>query len=194
MNEVVDEAVALAGVYQLLARLWLREVDEQLLADLSRPPLRDVFTAAGGTLPKHVDTATLEELAVDFCQLFIGPANHLPPYQSVWQAGQFQSSPTEPMRRYTDWLGYDADGVMLDHLGVQCDVMSRLLGSAPLAMKATGELLRLAGTYFDLHLAWAFPLLESAVQRAETDFYQSTIRLTRDFLTSERAFWNAVST
>lgn len=189
MKVAVEELTGLAGMYRQLARLWLREVDEQLLSHLLEPPLYDVFTAAGGALPDGVDAVTLEELAVDYCQLLVGPANHLPPYQSVWQRGQFQSEPADSMQRYAAAIGYESDGLMFDHLGVQLDVMSHLLDGGPESQQHSEAVFRRAAEYLAEHLSWATPLLEAANQRATTEFFRATIGMTRDSLQSEMAIW-----
>ena len=44
------DEVERSSTYHLLARLWLKEVDRNLLDHLGSPPLRDAFTAAGGCL------------------------------------------------------------------------------------------------------------------------------------------------
>ena len=41
------ETTARSATYRLLARLWLREVEAQLLRELQSPPLRDSFLEAG---------------------------------------------------------------------------------------------------------------------------------------------------
>ena len=191
MKAAVNEFASLAGTYRLLARLWIREVDEQLLTFLLAPQLCDVFTAAGGTLPVNVAPSTLEELAVDYCQLFLGPANHLPPFQSVWQRGQFQSQSAESMRPYVSAAGYETGGLMFDHLGVQLDVMGRLLDIGLASVQHSDDVFDMTATYFAEHLTWVAPLFEAAINRAETDFYRSTIRMTRDFLSSEETLWAA---
>ena len=167
------------------------EVDEQLLAFLLVPPLRNVFIAAGGTLPEDVAASTLEELAVDFCQLFLGPANHLPPFQSVWQRGQFQGESAASMQHYVSAAAYETGGLMFDHLGVQLDVMGRLLESGLDSVQHSDDVFDLAATYFAEHLTWVPPLFESAINRAATEFYRSMIHMTRDFLKSEETFWAA---
>lgn len=74
----------------------------------------------------------VEQLAIDYCQLFIGPADHLPPFQSVWQSGQFHGSTTASMREFVDPVGYEATaGIMLDHPGVQLGIMGHVLGQVP---------------------------------------------------------------
>ena len=83
--KVIEESAARSGLYRLLGRLWLREMDQDALRELGRPPLCDSFVNAGGVLPTNDDLEMIEQLAVDYCQLFVGPAGHLPPVQSVWQ-------------------------------------------------------------------------------------------------------------
>jgi TorA maturation chaperone TorD len=186
------EAVARSGTYQLLARLWLREVDRDLARELSSPPLSDFFVAAGGVLPLDDDDETFEQLAIEYCRLFIGPTGHLPPYQSVWQSGQFQGTTTASMETFIDVACYDIaalpSGIMLDHLGVQLDVMAHILGqfSTSKSEPAIHECLpELAQRFFATHLMWPTELLEAASRRAKTGFYCSMIMLTRGFLDSE---------
>ncbi len=181
----LQEAAACSGTYRLLARLWLREVDRELLQRLCSPPLCDAFVEAGGILPADVDDATIEQLAVDYCQLFIGPANHLPPFQSVWQTGQFQGATAASMKTFVDVVGYNTvalpSGTMLDHLGVQLDVMGHILGQIATwqpEREGLNHVLELADSYFDMHLTWPAKLLEIAAPRATTQFYRSTIMLT----------------
>ena len=191
-----DEIAALAGVYSLLARFWLREVDASLLEELHSPPLFDCFTQAGGILQVQDDAKTIEELAIDYCQLFVGPAGHLPPIQSVWQNGQLQGRAAASMKQWTEVIGYEievgAQATMLDHLGVQLDVMGRILRQSPVTRgKADRTSLpsQIAQTFFRQHLIWPARLLDVAIDRAQSKFYRSIIRMTRDFLESEQRYW-----
>jgi TorA maturation chaperone TorD len=192
-----EDAASRSGTYRLLARLWLREVDLDLLQELRQAPLRDSFVAAGGVLPEYERDAsdsktTIENLAIAYCRLFVGPANHLPPFQSVWQAGQFQGTATASMREMIDVVGYDVvplpGGVMLDHLGVQLDVMGNLLeqlSSWPAEAGSCDQVWELADSFYAKHLLWPADLLATAARQAEDDFYRSFIMLTREFLKSE---------
>src|SRR6056297_3258487 len=102
-----NDAAAAAGLYRLLARLWLREVDEPLLRSLTGSPLREPFLRAGGELPETVSPEVLQALSVDYCRLFLGPTDHLPPVQSVWQQGQFQGQAVRSMAGWIELTGYD---------------------------------------------------------------------------------------
>ena len=179
-------------MYRLLARLWLSEVDENLLQNLLASPLRNSFVAAGGILPATSGDQTVEQLSIDYCQLFIGPTDHLPPYQSVWQFGQFQGTTTVSMKRFIQIAGYDSEalpsGIILDHLGVQLDVMGHVLDevvSEPSNSRAVTTISEIANSYFAIHLRWPAELLAVAERRATTEFYRSVIEMTREFLDCE---------
>mgnify|MGYP002626373304 CR=1 FL=1 len=183
-NSLHDELTARSGMYRLLARIWLREVDQSLLQQLASAEMRDAFVGAGGALPADDSDETIEELAIDYCQLFLGPKDHLPPFQSVWQSGQFEATDSESMQQFIEVVRYDSShipqGTMPDHLGLQLDLMAHLLGSSP-----GEEVQEVASYFFARHLQWPDGLLERASHLAKTDFYRSAVSLTREFLAAE---------
>lgn len=192
MTDLDDDITAAANVYRLLARLWLREVDLPLLQALAAPPLRDTFLAAGGVLPDSINEATVDELAIDYCQLFVGPTDHLPPYQSVWQDGQLQSQTATSMRTFIEITGYqpppDSDITLPDHLGLQLDLAGHIAEQFRHASRDTADfetLDDLRRTYFATHLKWPTQLLQTAASRSEAAFYTSLASLTEEFLQNE---------
>ena len=190
MNVAAEHSTAIAGTYRLLARLWLREVDTPFLDSLMQAPLSNAFTAAGGSLPEDASASTLEELSVDYCRLFLGPARHFPPFQSVWERGQFQGEAVQSMNQYLSIANYETE-LMPDHLGVQLDVMAEILEALTPDAQNPNAIVDLARCYFGTHLPWTDPLFDSAIEQTTTDFYRSVIEMTRDFLKSEHAVWRA---
>jgi TorA maturation chaperone TorD len=189
------DLLALADLYRLLSRLWIREVDGTLLARLSASPLREAIGKAGGRPPTGDSAEVLEELQVDYCRLFIGPRDHLPPLQSVWQIGQLQGPLVVSMSAFVALLeadaAEDADRPFIDHLGFQLEVMGRIVQRMATATEPRQrDVLRdVARTFYLRHLSWPGPLLDAAERRAETAFYAGLMRMTRDLLQSEHAFW-----
>ena len=184
-----------SGLYRLLGRLWLREVDAPLLNQLSDGVLGEAFVAAGGVSPGLVTGETVETLAVDYCQLFLGPSGHFPPYQSVWEAGQFEGEAANSVREYAEVVRYDPAGVlpggMVDHLGVQLDLMGHLLaggveGDDGVAAEAEDNVIEeVSNAFYSSHLAWPETLLSATKERAKTEFYRSMLTLTGAFLDVE---------
>jgi TorA maturation chaperone TorD len=180
-EESLDELVAASAAYQLLARLWLREVDIAMLRLISQSALAECFTL--DTVPSGRDSDLIDHLAGDYCQLFIGPAGHLPPFQSVWEAGQFQSSAAASMSQFIDVTGYDdsSQGTMADHLGVQLGVMgliSRQCADRQSNLEELSQLMELKRAYFMRHLTWTEELLQQAIRKAESEFYESVLLTT----------------
>ena len=174
-------------MYALLSRLWLTEPDAELLDSLASA---DVATA----LPEWFEVPSLDELEnlrADFTQLFIGPKDQSPPYQSVWQEGQFEGSATGTMRTYFDVLGYEpevvgsADGVMPDHVSVQFDTMRSLLEQAATKDDNEAAFVDLVASFFDDNLMWMPPLLGAVINRATTALYANIARLTVEFMHDE---------
>lgn len=177
----------LGQVYRLLARIWLRELDAPTLTALSSPPLRAAYEAAGGIAPPASDPTTQDELAAEYCRLFVGPKQHLPPHQSVWQSGQFEGEATVSMRRWCEILGYggaveEGGGLMPDHLGVQLDVLGYLLQQSAARPGDAAELKELMGAFRTAHLRWPKPLFAAVESRQPHPFYRGLVAVTRGSL------------
>ena len=187
-----DDIAATANVYRLLARLWMREVDLPLLQALTTTTLRDTFVGAGGALPDAINQATVDELAIDYCRLLIGPTGHLPPYQSVWQSGQLQSQTVTSMQTFIEITGYqpttESSLTLPDHLALQLDLASHIAEQFQHADRNTPDFATLDDlrrTYFATHLQWPSEFLQAVASRSGTAFYRSLASLTASFLQQE---------
>lgn len=169
-------SLQLSVVLELLGRLWLREVDLETLRQLNQPGVRAAFEVLGGSVPTEIGPESVEQLAVDYCQLLIGPQDQLSPVQSIWESQQFQGAAAASMNRYFQMLeGYEPPSRIVDHLGVQLDFAGRLT----LAVENESSGQRIAVQYAKDHLQWCNLLLERMMERAETDFYRGLARITQ---------------
>lgn len=191
-----EEFSALAGFYQLLQRLWLSEIDGPLLAELQHGSLADLAQELEIPIDHGPPELVLEDLAVAYCHLLLGPANHVPPYQSVWTEGQFQSAATTSMQSYLEIVGEQpSDSSMVDHLGIQFSVMTRIiseLATCPPGTPRYSELHAMAQQFYHDHLSWPTKFLAAAQQATESPFYQGVARITAVFLDQEREYWSAL--
>ena len=184
-----ETLLAVAGTYRLLSRLWLREVDQELAHTLNAEPLRSAYLGVGGALPP-TKPAPLECLAQDFCQLFLGPSNHLPAVQSVWCAGIFQSKAVDSMQSFLQILRLENRHPIVDHLGFQLYVMSVAVQYVATARPGANlETTEVAGAFFTNHLSWPSQLIESAHDQAKSGFYASVMDVTANFLCQESEHW-----
>ena len=126
------------------------------------------------------DADQLDALAVEYCRLFIGPRDHLPPIQSVWEASQLQSEIADSVRAFCDLYGYVLPAKysgIIDHLGVELDIMSSALDRVAIPDAAN--------EFFRRHLTWTDDFFKAAQASAESAFYKSLILVTGEFLQSE---------
>lgn len=86
-TEVIDQLTATVGVLRLGARLFAHEVDARLYRQLLGADKTTVgghsFLEAGAA--DRSEAEALEDLAEEFCRLFIGPQPECPPYASAHQ-------------------------------------------------------------------------------------------------------------
>jgi TorA maturation chaperone TorD len=116
-------------VYRLLARLWAEEPGE-LLAQLASEPLLSAWQQLGGVLPDHTSDEVRASLDEDYCRLFVGPRNHLPPIQSVWTSGELDTGVTASLREFDTVVGFDEPwdfAIIPDHLGNEMWAMGQIL-------------------------------------------------------------------
>lgn len=174
---------ARAGVYELLSRLWLYEIDEELLTEFNEGSLAEAWRELGGPF---IDANQLEELATEYCRLFIGPQDQVAPFQSVWQTGQHGGEATASMNEYLEMLNEPVTRLqeIPDHLGVQLLMMGVFLRCVA-GQPASQDLRDLTTTFFVEHLSWPDSMLEAGLGRTESPFYRFLLEATREFLQVE---------
>ena len=180
-----NDCLQLAAVYELLSCLWLEELNAERLKALGSSELRQAIESLGGSVPAEANAEMVETLAIDYCQLFIGPKDQLAPIQSVYKSGQFQSPTAASCNRFYEMVsGYELKSTFPDHLGVQLGFMSFVLNQA--AHSESREAYLEIGTQFnDKHLGWTADYLNAVEEKATTDFYRGLAIITRVFLNED---------
>lgn len=182
----IQECTSVAAVYSLLARFWVQEVDGPLLTGMSEEPLVSAMSELNLLLPDE----SLEQLATEYCALFIGPKNALLPIQSVWQKTQLGGQSASSVAKFAELIGYEMPAPALwDHLGVQLGLMSQfVMATEPCEAKGKeGDVAsEVATAFFERHLNWPAPLLLATSQRSRLPFYRSLAEITQQFLKVER--------
>ncbi len=175
----------LAAVYDLLSNLWLEEIDLELLNALASIELKTAIKTLGGTIPDKIDEDTVDELAVDYCQLLIGPKNCVSPIQSDWQNQTLAAETAASIKKYFELLpGFEPRSNLSDHIGVQMQFMGELFQRA--ADAEDKKLVdAIADQFFQEHLSWTAPFLAEVGTRAKTEFYAGLANLTANFLNLE---------
>ena len=172
-DNLIAEQLAHVGI--LLGRCWLTEMTAQSLAAINEPEVASCLNAIGWQIPEPTPEV-VESLAIDYCQLLIGPRGQLSPVESVWASQQFQGASASSMKSFFGLLPrYESPSSLSDHIGVQLDFASHLL----LAADADLEPVRLFAVK---RLAWAEQLLMGVHGKAETEFYRGLAVATKHWI------------
>jgi TorA maturation chaperone TorD len=201
MDNVANSAQMRAGVYDLLATMFREPLSATTLRSLRDPAMLQGLSEAGMALDeafRNGDEAQLQEtLAVDYTQLFHGPRNHHPPYESVQTGGEeaeLNGDATREVRRFFDAAGLAFDKEcreLADHLSVELACMAELAGREAAAREA-GDAAQVERRveeqtiFLEGHLGrWAPDLGRTVADRAETNFYRQAGRLLAGFVETE---------
>ena len=177
-----ESCLQLASVYDLLSTFWSKELSISQLQKLCEPELRNAVEKLGGVVPDKATDDVVEALAVEYCRLFIGPKNHLPPVESVWAGGQFQTSTVASVQRFYEMLsGFRPRVNIADHLGAQLEFMGQLFQQAGM-QENSDAYTDVAQQFFNKHLTWTEPFLDRVIESAELDFYRGLANVTKLFL------------
>ena len=188
-----DDVVRNRGaVYQLLALLWAQELTGYSLQLLEKGGIRESWTSLGGADPSSL-AGRLDQLAEDYCRLFVGPTGHLPLIQSVWTDGELQSDVVSSLTEFAAVCGFESpwSGLLPDHLANELQIMGQILEGSALEADAAGIEASdsCAAAMFGNHLAWAMPLLNRITERDSGGFYGTLATVTQSFLESELSFY-----
>jgi TorA maturation chaperone TorD len=188
-------------IYRMLAQVLGGRPDERVVRALRAPGVDSTFAEFGydlalGDLPQDTTEAS-ELLKAEYTWLFIGPMNHLPPYQSVQEPGghgELWGPSTQKMkRRLAAWgLEPTQTGKVPDHIEVQLDFMVQL-AVTELELRKRGDDIKAATcrqaqrVLLDEHLlAWVPRFAEKVAARARVPLYREIARFTVDFLRQDR--------
>lgn len=170
----------------LASRLLAVEVDGPLLARLRQAP--ELLDPAVAALD---DASALEELAVEYCRLFIGPQPICPPYASAHLGGRrLGGRPEREFRAFLDAQALDPHGpadlqlLGVDHLAVQLAVLAHLHDrlDATAGCESTQEALdELRTRHLD---PWAADLADVLTARARVRPYALLGPILRELLAS----------
>jgi len=217
MNEVraqtlIDRQVsqAIATDLRTLARFHDREPNEELLERLRSVPLSDwislqLRSEAGVTavalvedalaaMPHPVDQDTLDELAVDYANIYLTYGYRVSPTESVWvdHEGLDRQGPMFSVRGFYRRYGLEAEKWQSrpdDHLVLQLEFLGHLFEALE-----SDDTLADAMRFLDHHiLVWIGAFAQRVGDRAATQFFPGLALLTAAYLEELRQLLFAVT-
>lgn len=205
VNERAQVAALRTNIYGLLSRIFICEVDARFLEELRQQKfiniLKELGVDLGQAFLEQPIEEQLEDLAVEYTRLFLGPGKHLSPHESVYTgtfSGQRDSKQgllwgaatvkvNEFMEKAGYQLAYDYPGIP-DHLGIELGLMQQLAKREEAAWQ-TGDIDRAAKSvaqqdYFlrEHILKWVPQFCQQVATETVNDFYRVMAKLTQELI------------
>ena len=181
----LDNLKALAASCELLGRLWVHELTQEQIAQLRDPQLADQLVALGCDLSELENETAQEDLAIDYCQLLIGPADAVSPFQSVHDEGRFHGEAFASCQKFHQLV---QGGVPVqcaenpDHFAAQLLFLATVMDLSGDESGQAAEAGEVMQAFFDQHVRWTDQILVGLSGKAKSRFYQSLARVTRSFV------------
>ena len=194
-----------SNIYGLLAAIYRREMTSDLLKQIKDPSMLEVLSNLGIELnngfmktPEHV---LLEDLAVEYARLFIGPGKHISPHESVHHKredgrwGQLWGPSTAEVKKIIESAGlsYQSEYTGLpDHISVELEFMQQVTLAEEKAWEDGDKDQALAcleneKKFIEKHLAeWIPDFCDKVINGAESPFYRVMAELTKKFIEFEK--------
>ena len=200
-----EQAGHRSNIYGLLAAIYRREMTSDLLTQMKDPQFLGVLTKLGIELNngffKKPEKKLLEDLAVEYARLFLGPGKHISPHESVHhekegvQSGQLWGELTAEVKRIIESSGLEYKSEftgMPDHISVELEFMQHVVQREAQAWEADDDktallCLKNEKKFVDEHLfRWIPDFCEKVIKGAESPFYREMARLTHSFIEFEK--------
>ncbi len=194
-----------SNVYGLLATVYGQEVTLEFLRQIKDPQFMGVLSDMGLELERDFfekpEIELLEDLAVEYAALFLGPGKHIPPHESVHHKrsdgdwGKLWGKSTVEVKKFIESAGLDykeAYTGLPDHISVEFEFMQQVTLREEQALSEgdkEGALycLKMEKKFIEEHLfRWIPAFCEKIISRAELPFYREMAALTIKFMEFEK--------
>jgi TorA maturation chaperone TorD len=193
-----------SDIYGLLATVYRQEITSDFLEQIRAPQFLGALSVLGvegiDDLIQKPGAELLEDLAVEYSYLFLGPGKHVSPHESVHhqredgQWGKLWGASTVEVKKFIEATGlsYSDDFKGLpDHISVEFEFMQQLTLREEQAWKdedadKATACRQVEKKFIEEHLIrWIPNFCDKVIQEAELPFYHAIAALTRSFIEFE---------
>jgi TorA maturation chaperone TorD len=190
-----------SNIYGLLASVYRQEVNADLLHQVKDPQFLGVLSDLGIQLTSDFlqkpEEELLDDLAVEFAGLFLGPGGHISPHESVHhqrdgvESGMLWGEATAEVKKFIESAGLDYDPEytgLPDHISVELEFMEALARHEEQAWSEDDDeealrCLDMERRFLEEHLnRWVPAFCDKVTAAAELSFYRELAGLTRRFI------------
>jgi len=203
-KELADSAKSRSVIYGLLTTVFREEPTEAFIKELRGSRLSGAFSDTDVELGERFysdpESDVVEDLAVEFARLFIGPGRHISAHESIFteldgDARGLWGRTTVEVKTFieTTGLNYEPKFTGLpDHVSVELEFMQKL--SEWEADKWMQEdrtsaeyCLTVQRMFLEQHLlCWLPQFCDAVIAQAEMPFYRAMAELAKNYLEFER--------
>lgn len=204
-KEAAAEARRRSHIYGLLASVYRQEVTSDFLKQIKDPQFLGVFSDLGLDLGQDFlqgsEESVLEEMAVEFTRLFLGPGKHISPHESVHRpseeggTGQLWGEPTVKVKKFIEAAGLEYSSEysgMPDHISVELEFMQHLTLREAQACEEDGRegskfYQNIEKAFIEEHLIrWVPKFCEKVMEETEMLFYKGIASFTKKYIAFEK--------
>lgn len=204
-KDMAETAKERSNVYSLLATIFHKELTTPLLKQIKDPQFLNVLSEQGVQLGddilKRSEDELIEDLAVEYTKLFLGPGGHISPHESVHHErddsdwGRLWGKDTVAVKKFIETAGFEYKSEytgLPDHVSVELEFMQRATEREAQAWEekdSDGALycLKMEKKFIDEHLVPWLPLFcDKVIKDAELSFYREMAKLTKGFIELEK--------
>ncbi|MBI5057477.1 MAG: molecular chaperone TorD family protein [Nitrospirae bacterium] len=198
---MIETAKQRSSIYGFLALIYRSEITKTLLIKIKDPALLSLLGVnLESDFLHRPEDELLEEHAVEYTRLFIGPGKHISPHESVHHErgdgdwGSLWGKATVEVKKFIEATGleYAPDFTgMPDHISVELELMQRVTAGEAQARKENDidkvdYCLQIENKFMDAHLLkWVPAFCDKVVSQAELSFYREMAHVTKQFMKFE---------
>ncbi|MEN8263708.1 MAG: molecular chaperone TorD family protein [Nitrospirota bacterium] len=203
-KKMIETAKQRSNIYGLLSLIYRAEINMELLNHIKEPGFLAVLSEMGAGLGddfmNRPEEDLIEDLAVEYTRLFLGPGKHISPHESIHHErddgdwGQFWGKSTVEIKKFIETAGleYKDDFTGLpDHISVELEFMQKASAREAQAREegSNDELLyclKMERKFIDEHLLkWVPVFCDKIISEAELSFYREIAKVTKHFMEFE---------
>ena len=209
MEQSARTAEERGNLYGFLAAVYRAEPTVELLRQVEEPSFREALVAVGISLDEYFlrtpEDGLLDDLAVEYTRLFLGPGKHVSPHGSVHMPGEdgrLWRNSTVAAKKFKQSLGVDfrpESHGLPDHISVELELMQKLAQAEARAWH-TGDRAKamsyrsIEKEFLDNHLSkWVPIFCDKLKMQATLSFYREMAKLLEGFIGIDKEEWTRTS-
>jgi len=204
LKDRAEHAQQRSNIYGFLARIYRNELTSDLLAQIKDSSFTEVLSDLGVQFGDEFFSVPDEELienhAIEYTRLFLGPGQHISPHESIhyerddgdW--GSLWGASTVEVKKFVESLGLEykeTDRSIPDHISVELELMQKIIEKEKQALSENNgkdalHYLKIEHLFMKDHLSkWIYQFCDKVIADAELSFYREMAELTKSFIQTD---------